>query len=49
MKDGAKYTVELDGVAKEFTATDGVVTDVNVTPVTIPANTTGTEIKGTDC
>jgi len=46
MKDGAKYTVELDGVAKEFTATDGVVTDVNVTPVTIPANTTGTEIKG---
>ena len=46
MKDGAKYTVELDGVAKEFTATDGVVTDVNVTPVTIPANTKGTEIKG---
>ena len=46
MKDGAKYTVELDGVAKEFTATDGVVTGVNVTPVTIPANTTGTEIKG---
>ena len=46
MKDGAKYTVELDGVAKEFTATDGVVADVNVTPVTIPANTKGTEIKG---
>ena len=46
MKDGAKYTVELDGVAKEFTATNGVVTDVNVTPVTIPANTKGTEIKG---
>ena len=46
MKDGAKYTVELDGVSKEFTATDGVVTDVNVTPVTIPANTKGTEIKG---
>ena len=43
MKDGAKYTVELDGVAKEFTATDGVVADVNVT---IPANTKGTEIKG---
>ena len=46
MKDGAKYTVELDGVAQEFTATDGVVADVNVTPVTIPANTKGTEIKG---
>ena len=46
MKDGAKYTVELDGVTKEFTATDGVVADVNVTPVTIPANTKGTEIKG---
>ena len=46
MKDGAKYTVELDGVAQEFTATNGVVADVNVTPVTIPANTKGTEIKG---
>ena len=46
MKDAAKYNVELDGTVQTFTATDGVVTDVNVTPVTIAANTKGTEIKG---
>ena len=41
MTDGKNYTVELDGVTKEFTATDGTVANVNVTPLTIPANTTG--------
>ena len=46
MKDAAKYNVELDGTVQTFTATDGVVSDVNVTPVTIAANTKGTEIKG---
>ena len=46
MKDAAKYNVELDGTVQTFTATDGVVTDVNVTPDTIAANTKGTEIKG---
>ena len=46
MKDAAKYNVELDGTVQTFTATDGVVADVNVTPVTIAANTKGTEIKG---
>ena len=46
MKDAAKYNVELDGTVQAFTATDGVVSDVNVTPVTIAANTKGTEIKG---
>ena len=46
MKDAAKYNVELDGTVQTFTATDGVVIDVNVTPVTIAANTKGTEIKG---
>ena len=46
MKDAAKYNVELDGTVQTFTATDGVVLDVNVTPVTIAANTKGTEIKG---
>ena len=46
IKDAAKYNVELDGTVQTFTATDGVVTDVNVTPVTIAANTKGTEIKG---
>ena len=46
MKDSAKYNVELDGTVQTFTATDGVVSDVNVTPVTIAANTKGTEIKG---
>ena len=46
MKDAAKYNVELDGAVQTFTATDGVVSDVNVTPVTIAANTKGTEIKG---
>ena len=34
MKDAAKYNVELDGTVQTFTATDGVVSDVNVTPVT---------------
>ena len=46
MKDAAKYNVELDGTVQTFTATDGVISDVNVTPVTIAANTKGTEIKG---
>ena len=46
MKDAAKYNVELDGTVQTFTATDGVVSDVNVTPITIAANTKGTEIKG---
>ena len=46
MKDAAKYNVELDGTVQTFTATDGVVSDVNVTSVTIAANTKGTEIKG---
>ena len=46
MKDAAKYNVELDGTVQTFTATDGVVSGVNVTPVTIAANTKGTEIKG---
>ena len=46
MVDGAKYNVELAGTVKDFTATDGVVADVNVTPVQIPANTDGTKING---
>ena len=46
MIDGAKYNVELAGTVKDFTATDGVVTDVNVTPVQVPANTDGTKING---
>ncbi len=46
MVDGAKYNVELAGSVKDFTATDGVVADVNVTPVQVPANTDGTKING---
>ena len=46
MVDGAKYNVELAGTVKDFTATDGVVADVNVTPVQVPANTDGTKING---
>lgn len=46
MVDGAKYNVELAGSVKDFTATDGVVKDVNVTPVQVPANTDGTKING---
>lgn len=46
MVDGAKYNVELAGTVKDFTATDGVVADVNVTPVQVAANTDGTKING---
>ena len=46
MVDGAKYNVELAGTVKDFTATDGVVADVNVTPVQVAANTNGTKING---
>ncbi len=46
MRDAATYVVEVEGGTAEFVATDGVVADLNVTPVQIPANTTGTEIKG---
>ncbi|MCM1430209.1 MAG: hypothetical protein NC125_02125, partial [Muribaculaceae bacterium] len=47
MNDGATYTVSVDnGAAAEFTATDGVVAELNVAPLQIAANTEGTEIKG---
>ena len=43
--DAATYAVTLDGVSKEFTATDGVVADITVAPLQITADTEGTEIK----
>ena len=36
MTDGKTYTVALDGVTKEFTATNGVVNTVSIDTVTIP-------------
>ena len=36
MTDAKTYTVTLDGVTKEFTATDGVVNAVSIDTVTIP-------------
>ena len=43
--DGATYVVTVAGTAVEVVASDGVVTDVTVSPIQIPANTDGTEIK----
>ena len=43
--DAATYAVTLDGVSKEFTATDGAVADITVAPLQITADTEGTEIK----
>ena len=43
--DGKDYTVTIDGVAKDFTATDGTIADVNVSATQITANTTGTVVK----
>jgi len=44
MTDGKDYTVVLDGVTKEFTATNNTVAAVSVDPVTIPYGVE-TEIK----
>ena len=43
--DGATYVVTVAGTAVEVVVSDGVVADVTVSPVQIPANTDGTEIK----
>lgn len=43
--DGATYVVTVAGTAVEVPVSDGVVFDVTVSPVQIPANTDGTEIK----
>lgn len=37
MTDGKVYSVALDGVVKEFTATDGKVATLSVTPTQIPS------------
>ena len=42
--DGKDYSVTLDGVAKDFTATDATIADVNVSATQITANTTGTAV-----
>lgn len=39
MTDGKTYSVALDGVEKEFTATDGKVASLEVTPLQIPSGT----------
>lgn len=44
MKDGKKYTVTLDTLSAEFTATDGVVADVALDKTEIPVNKL-TEVK----
>ena len=36
LNDGKNYDVTLDGVTKSFRATDGVVTDISVNPITVP-------------
>ena len=43
--DGATYVVTVAGTAVEVVVSDGVVADVAVSPIQIPANTDGTEIK----
>ena len=43
--DGATYVVTVAGTAVEVPVSDGVVADVTVSPIQIPANTDGTEIK----
>ena len=43
--DGATYVVTVAGTTVEVVVSDGVVADVTVSPVQIPANTDGTEIK----
>ena len=45
MTDGKDYTVAIDGTTKEFTATDGVIQDVNVSTLSITAGTAGTAVK----
>ena len=45
LTDGATYVVTIAGTAVEVPVTDGKVADVTVSPVQIPANTEGTEIK----
>ena len=45
MTDGKVYAVDIAGNTQDVTVTDGVIKDVAVTPLTIPANATGTEIK----
>ena len=44
MSDGKEYSVDLDGVVLTFTATDGKVAGVNVTPLSVVAGK-ATEIK----
>ena len=39
MADGKAYSVALDGTTQEFTATDGKVASLEVTPVQIPSGT----------
>ena len=39
MADGKVYSVALDGTTQEFTATDGKVASLEVTPVQIPSGT----------
>lgn len=46
MTDGKNYTVKVDGVEKEFVASDNVVADVVVTPLQIVAGDIGTKIVG---
>ncbi len=46
MNDGKKYTVILDGVTKEFTATDNVVANVAVTPLEIVSGNDGETVYG---
>ncbi len=46
MLDGKLYTVKVNGVEKEFTASDNVVADVSVSPLQIAAGDVGTEVVG---
>lgn len=46
MTNGMHFTVKIDGIEKEFTATDNVVADVSVSPLQIAAGDVGTEVVG---
>ncbi|MCM1106314.1 MAG: hypothetical protein NC355_05140 [Blautia sp.] len=37
MADGNVYSVTLDGISKEFTATDGTVVAIEIAPTTVPS------------
>ena len=45
LTDGKDYSVTIDGVSKDFTATDGTIADVNVSTLSITAGTSGTAVK----